>query len=58
MKVGKRWSFVKEILQKENITNKSLIALNVGMPNQIIQHASKYNVETMPYFSLILIRPI
>ena len=56
MKVGKRWSFVKEILQKENITNKSLIALNLGMPDQIIQYASKYNVESMPYFSLLLIR--
>ncbi len=57
MKVGKRWSSVKEILEKEKIINKALIALNVGMPDQIIQYASKYNVETMPYFSLILIRP-
>ena len=57
MKVGKRWSSVKEILEREKIINKALIALNVGMPNQIIQHASKYDVETMPYFSLILIRP-
>ncbi len=56
MKVGKRWSFAKKILQKENIINKSLIALNVGMPDQIIQNASKYNREIMPYFSLILIR--
>ena len=56
MKVGKRWSFVKEILEKEKIINKALIALNVGMPNQIIQNASKYNMDAMPYFSLILIR--
>ena len=56
MKVGKRWSLVKEILIKENILNKSLIALNVGMPDQIIQYASQYNKEIMPYFSLILIR--
>ena len=57
MKVGKRWSLVKEILEKEKIISKALIALNVGMPEQIIQNASKYNGETMPYFSLILIRP-
>ncbi len=56
MKVGKRWSSVKAILEKEKIINKALIALNVGMPDQIIQYASKYNMETMPYFSLILIR--
>ncbi len=57
MKVGKRWSLVKEILEKEKIINKALIALNVGMPDQIIQYASKYNMDAMPYFSLILIRP-
>ena len=57
MKVGKRWSSVKEILEKEKIINKALIALNVGMPDQIIQYASKFNEKTMPYFSLILIRP-
>ena len=56
MKVGKRWGFVKAILEKENITNRSLIALNIGMPDQIIQFASKYKLEAMPYFSLILIR--
>ena len=56
MKVGKRWNYVKEILKKEHIIHKCLIALNVGMPNQVIQNASKYNSDIMPYFSLILIR--
>ena len=56
MKVGKRWNYVKEILKKEDIIEKSLIALNVGMPDQVIQNASKYNSDIMPYFSLILIR--
>ena len=52
MKVGKRWKLVREALQKEGINNKSLIALNIGMPNQIIQYASQYKKEFMPYFSL------
>ena len=56
MKVGKRWNLVREILQKEDIINTSLIALSVGMPDQIIQYASQYKKEFMPYFSLILIR--
>ena len=56
MKVGKRWSLVRETLKKEDIINKSLIALSVGMPDQIIQYASQYKSEIMPYFSLILIR--
>ena len=56
MKVGKRWNLVREILQKEDIINTSLIALTVGMPDQIIQIASQYKKDFMPYFSLILMR--
>jgi precorrin-2/cobalt-factor-2 C20-methyltransferase len=56
LKVGKRWNLVREILKKEDIINRTLIALRVGMPDQIIQYASQYKKEFMPYFSLILIR--
>ena len=56
MKVGKRWNLVRETLEKENIIHKSLIALSVGMPDQIIKYASQYKKDIMPYFSLILIR--
>ncbi len=56
MKVGKKWNFVRKIFKKEDIINTSLIALSVGMPDQIIQYASQYKKEFMPYFSLILIR--
>ncbi len=56
MKVGKRWNLLRENLKKEDIINKSLIALNVGMTDQLIQYASEYKKDFMPYFSLILIR--
>ena len=56
MKVGKRWHLVKETLKKEGIINTSLIAISVGMPDQIIQYASQYKKDIVPYFSLILIR--
>ena len=56
MKVGKRWNLVREILIKEDIIKKSLIAISLGMPDQIIQYASQYNKDFMPDFSLILIR--
>ena len=56
MKVGKRWNLVRETFKKENILNKSLIALSIGMPDQIIQYASQYKKDVMPYLSLILIR--
>ena len=56
MKVGKRWNLVMETLKKEDIIDKSLVALSVGMPDQFIQYASQYKKDNMPYFSLILIR--
>ena len=56
MKIGKRWHLVRETLKKEDIIKKSLIALSVGTPDQIIQNASEYKEDVMPYFSLILIR--
>jgi len=56
MKVGKRWNLVRDVLKKEDIIDKSLLALSVGMPDQIIQYASQYEKDFMPYFSLILIR--
>ena len=56
MKIGKRWNLVRETLKKEDIIKKALIALSVGTPDQIIQYASQYKKDVMPYFSLILIR--
>ena len=56
LKVGKRWKLVRETLKKEDIINKALIALSIGMPDQIVQYASQYKKDVMPYFSLIVIR--
>ena len=56
MKVGKRWKLVRDTLKNADIINQSLIALNVGMPNQIMQNGSQYKEDIMPYFSVILIR--
>ena len=56
MKIGKRWNLVRDVLKKEDIIDTSLIALSIGMPDQIIQYASQYKKDFMPYFSLILIR--
>ena len=56
MKVGKRWDWVKKVLKQEDIINKSVIALNLGMPDQIVQNVSKFESNEVPYFSLLLIR--
>lgn len=56
MKVGKRWKWVKDLLNAEDVINKSIIALNLGMPNQIVQKISNFESNYLPYFSLLLIR--
>ena len=56
MKVGKRWPLVKDVLKKEEILNKSVLALNLGLSDQFLDNASNYPNDAIPYFSLILIR--
>ena len=56
MKVGKRWEWVKDFLKNEDILDKCLLALNLGLNDQIIENASKYKYDKVPYFSLLLIR--
>ena len=50
-----QWN-VKNLLIEEDIISKSVIALNVGMPDQIVQDVSKFEVNKVPYFSLLLMR--
>ena len=56
MKVGKRWQSVKKVLKANNILDKAVLAVNLGMENQFIDKASKNNSVEIPYFSLLLIR--
>ena len=56
MKVGIRWHWVRDVLKQEDTIKQSLLALNVGMNNQIIENAIQYKGDKVPYFSLLLIR--
>ena len=56
MKVGKRWQNIKKILKENNMLDKAVLAVNLGMDNQFIDKASKNNSDEIPYFSLLLIR--
>ena len=56
MKVGKRWQSLKKVLKDNNILDKAVLAVNLGMENQFIDKASKNNSDEIPYFSLLLIR--
>ena len=56
MKVGKRWEWVKYILDEKKILRKAILAVNLGMENQYVGAASEYLSEELPYFSLLLLR--
>jgi len=56
LKVGKRWPWVKEVLKKEELLNKAILASNIGMHNQLIEKASINKSYDLPYFSLLIIR--
>ena len=56
MKVGKRWEWVKNLLKKEDIISQSVIARNVGMPEQIVLGVSKFELNEVPSLSLLLVR--
>jgi len=56
MKVGKRWDWVKYVLQEKKILRKAILAVNLGMENQYIGDASEYLAKELPYFSLLLLR--
>ena len=56
MKVGKRWSWVKDVLRKKSLIARSVIALNLGMADQIVKNASKFDQSIVSYLSLLLIR--
>ena len=56
MKVGKRWEWVKYVLEEKKALSKSILAVNLGMENQYIGDASEYLLKELPYFSLLLLR--
>ena len=56
MKVGKRWEWVKYVLEEKMILRKAILAVNLGMENQYIGSASEYLLKELPYFSLLLVR--
>ncbi len=56
MKVGKRWKWVRNVLQEIKIIEKTFLATNLGMTNQFIGQASNYLPDELPYFSLLLLR--
>ena len=56
LKLGKKWIWVKPLLKEFDLLESSIFAERVGFSDQQIVRASNLSSESMPYFSLLLIR--
>lgn len=56
LKLGKRWRWVREVLDHRNLLRDALFAERVGWTDQRISPAQDVAGERRPYFSLLLIR--
>ena len=56
LKLGKKWEWVKPLLEELNLLEKSIFAERIGFSDQQILKASDLSSGSRPYFSLLLIR--
>ena len=56
LKLGKRWSWVRPLLDRRELLPNSLFAERIGWPDQRICPAQDMPASERPYFSLLLIR--
>tara|TARA_Y100001968_G_scaffold12674_1_gene10493 strand:+ start:86 stop:814 length:729 start_codon:yes stop_codon:yes gene_type:complete len=56
LKIGKKWKWVKHLLEELNLMKMSIFAEKIGLSEQLIVKASDLPSGTRPYFSLLLIR--
>jgi len=56
LKLGKKWEWVKPLLQELDLIKKSIFAERIGFSDQQILRASDLSSGSRPYFSLLLIR--
>ena len=56
LKLGKKWEWVKPLLEELGLIESSIFAERIGFSDQQILRASDQPSGTRPYFSLLLIR--
>ncbi len=57
LKLGKKWDWVKPLLEELDLIKRSIFAERIGFSDQQILRTSDLPSGTRPYFSLLLIRP-
>ena len=56
LKLGKRWKWVRSILEEKKLLGNTLFVQRVGFPDQLIVQATDMPGHNVPYFSLLIIR--
>jgi precorrin-2/cobalt-factor-2 C20-methyltransferase len=56
LKLGHRWSWVRQALGDRGLLEGALFAQRVGWPDQLLASAAAMPADEQPYFSLLLIR--
>jgi precorrin-2/cobalt-factor-2 C20-methyltransferase len=56
LKLGRRWAWLRPLLERRGLLEASLFAQRVGWPDQLLAPASRVPAAEQPYFSLLLIR--
>lgn len=56
LKLGRRWAWLRPLLERRGLLGQCLFARRVGWPDQLLAPADQVPAEEQPYFSLLLIR--
>ena len=56
LKLGRRWRWLRPLLEQRGLLSRALFAEKVGWPDQCIAPAEQIPAGERPYFSLLLIR--
>ena len=56
LKLGKKWEWVKPLLEELDLIEMSIFAEKIGFSDQKVLRASELHSGTRPYFSLLIIR--
>ena len=57
LKVGRRWLWLRPLLEELQLLESALYGERVGWPEQLVLPAASVAAEERPYFSLVLLRP-
>ncbi len=56
LKLGERWPWVRDVLEKRNLLEKTVFAQRIGFLDQEVAIAGNISAESKTYFSLLIIR--